>query len=98
MALETTYRDGLQSDTTYLIGQTMEGETILLPKQMMEQANVITIGENELLEDAVGRESALDIQEDEDGPSSPIRGTFDMPAVGYASRGNLVTCVTGSFD
>ena len=97
MALETTYRDGLQSDTTYLIGQTMEGETILLPKQMMEQANVITIGENELLEDAVGRESALDM-DDEDGPSSPIRGTFDMPAVGYTSCGNLVTCVTGSFD
>ncbi|CAF5225730.1 unnamed protein product, partial [Rotaria magnacalcarata] len=44
VALETNYRDALELNTTYLVGKTLEGETMLLPKQLMEQGDVITIG------------------------------------------------------
>ncbi|CAF4963350.1 unnamed protein product, partial [Rotaria socialis] len=44
------YRDALELNTTYLVGKTLEGETMLLPKQLMEQGDVITIGENNSIE------------------------------------------------
>lgn len=111
VALETTYRDALELNTTYLIGQTLAGETMLLPKQLMDHANVITINDNDLIEAEEATQSILsDIhrfndQEEEDDddddrppPSSSIQGTFDMVKIPYACHGNLVTCVTGSFD
>ncbi|CAF4099531.1 unnamed protein product, partial [Rotaria magnacalcarata] len=50
VALETNYRDALELNTTYLVGKTLEGETMLLPKQLMEQGDVITIGENSTID------------------------------------------------
>ncbi|CAF5006432.1 unnamed protein product, partial [Rotaria sp. Silwood1] len=73
IALETTYRDGLELNTTYLVGKTLDGETMLLPKQLMEQANVITINENNTIEDEQTDEKYLDIsyeKEDNDKQTS----------------------------
>ena len=109
VALETTFRDALELNTTYVIGQTMAGETMLLPKQLMEQANVITIDENDLIEAAEEATQNIlsdthrsdDKDDDDDNrppPSSTMQGTFDMVKIPYACHGNLVTCMTGSFD
>ena len=91
VGLETTFRDGLELNTTYLIGQTLEGETMLFPKQMLEQGNVIPISETDLIEE---------VEETPSPPPTPAPSepTFEMSKTPYACRGNLVTCVTGSFD
>ncbi|CAF0892141.1 unnamed protein product [Rotaria sp. Silwood1] len=97
IALETTYRDGLELNTTYLVGKTLDGETMLLPKQLMEQANVITINENNTIEDEQTDEKYLDIsyeKEDNDKQTS----VKEILKASYVSEGNVVRCVTGSFD
>ncbi|CAF4645350.1 unnamed protein product [Rotaria sp. Silwood1] len=97
IALETTYRDGLELNTTYLVGKTLDGETMLLPKQLMEQANVITINENNTIEDEQTDEKYLDIsyeKEDNDKQTS----VKEILKASYISEGNVVRCVTGSFD
>ena len=68
---------------------------MLLPKQLMEQANVITISENNLLEDAqITNSDASDGDEDE---QKQITVT-DIIKTPYISQGNVVRCVTGSFN
>ncbi|CAF1037693.1 unnamed protein product [Rotaria sordida] len=97
VGLETTYRDGLELNTTYLVGKTLDGETILLPKQLMEQANVITINENNIIEDEQIDEKNSDISnenEDNDKQTS----VQEILKTSYVSEGNVVRCVTGSFD
>lgn len=90
VGLETTFRDGLELNTTYLIGETLNGEKMLFPKQMMEQGNVIPISEKDLIEEVE--------QIEEEKTLPPIQQTFEMSKIPYACHGNLVTCVTGSFD
>jgi hypothetical protein len=97
VALETNYRDALELNTTYLVGKTLEGETMLLPKQLMEQANVITISENNLLEDDQIEDNHSDISDDDDDDQKQISVT-DIIKTPYISQGNVVRCVTGSFD
>ena len=103
MALETTYRDALESNTTYLVGETLEGETMLLPKQLIEQANVITINDND---NAVPEEKqAEDMSETNhldtcnvtkrEEKTVSLRDILKTP---YSCEGNVVRCVTGSFD
>ena len=102
VGLETTYRDALELNTTYLVGKTLEGETMLLPKQLMEQANVITINENNLLEDEQienhhHHPNVSDDEGDDDDDQQQITVT-DIIKTPYVSLGNVVRCVTGSFD
>jgi hypothetical protein len=92
----------LELNTTYLVGKTLEGETILLPKQLMEQANVITISENNLLEDEQIENHHTDVSDandddDDDDHQKQITVT-DIIKTPYVSQGNVVRCVTGSFD
>lgn len=92
VGLETTYRDDLELNTTYVVGQTLEGETMLLPKQLMEQANIITINEDNILEDEpIENNNHLDI-------SDKQISVTDIMKTPYISQGNVVRCVTGSFD
>lgn len=116
--METTYRDGLELNTTYLVGKTLEGETMLLPKQLMEQANVITIDENNTIENDqidfepidenhlyLTDEQPPEILEEKQSDLSdegqinykqtPLQ---DILKTSYISQGNVVRCVTGSFD
>ncbi|CAF1637319.1 unnamed protein product [Adineta ricciae] len=103
VALETTYRDALESNTTYLVGETLEGETMLLPKQLIEQANVITINDND---NAIPEEKQTEdmfetnhldtcnVTKREEKTVS-LRDILKTP---YSCEGNVVRCVTGSFD
>lgn len=91
VGLETTYRDSLELNTTYLVGETLEGETMLLPKQLIEQANVITIDEN----NQPDNESFHSDISYEDKQSISVT---DIIKTTYTSQGNVVRCVTGSFD
>ncbi len=94
VALETTYRDDLELNTTYLVGKTLEGETMLLPKQLIEQANVITLNENNnIIEDEQIEDNQSDISDNNEQIS-----VTDIIKTPYISQGNVVRCVTGSFD
>lgn len=83
VALETTYRDALELNTTYLLGKTFEGETMLLPKQLIEQADSFSMNENPQPSD-----------HDEHTPIS----MSEILKTTYSSHGNVVRCVTGSFN
>lgn len=113
VGLETTYRDGLEPNTTYIVGETLDGETMLLPKQLMEQANVITIDENNLIEDEqidgkqfnVSHEKSCDISYEKPSETSDEYKKLttqttvnEILKTSYISQGNVVRCVTGSFD
>ncbi|CAF0919223.1 unnamed protein product [Adineta steineri] len=113
VALETTYRDALELNTTYLVGKTLEGETMLLPKQLIEQANVITINDDHSIkEEEEGEEEEEGDDEDDteeldkihldianenkhDEKQTSVKDIIKTP---YISQGNVVRCVTGSFD
>jgi len=95
VALETTYRDDLEFNTTYLVGKTLEGETILLPKQLIEQANIITISDNNLIDEEQIEKQHLDISDENDNKQISVTDIIKTP---YISQGNVVRCVTGSFD
>ena len=95
VGLETTFRDGLELNTTYVIGQTLDGEMMLLPKQLIAETNIITMNEDE----EQVKPTDPEIIEDDEHSSSPVmERTFQMNKTVYACYGNLVTCVTGSFD
>jgi len=102
--LESTYRQSLNLNTTYLIGKTLEGQMILLPKQLIEQADVITITDNHnihLQQEQLNNSSSMDysdISDDEDITPSKTKGTFKPTKTPYTSQGNVVTCITGSFN
>ena len=49
MTLESTYRHTLELNTTYLVGKTREGHMILLPKHLIEHANLITFLDQDVL-------------------------------------------------
>lgn len=88
VSLESTYRENLKANTTYLIGKTFEGQTILLPKDLLEQSNLQT-----------DRNSSTD-DNDDDKPCSlsNSKDCFQLTKTPYTSQGNLVKCVTGSFN
>ena len=90
VALETTYRDGLELNTTYLVGRTLENETMLVPKQLIEQANVITINDNHINEDEQIKTNMSD--------NHSQTSVTDILKTPYISQGNVIRCVTGSFD
>jgi len=100
--LESTYRQSLNLNTTYLIGKTLEGQMILLPKQLIEQANIITITDDNILEqEQTNNLSSIDysdISDDEGLEPSRKKGLFKPSKTTYTSQGNVVTCITGSFN
>jgi hypothetical protein len=105
--LEPTYRQDLKLNTTYLIGKTIEGQMILLPKQLIEQANVITITDNDISQQQQQQQEQTnnlssidysDISDDEDIEPSRKKGIFKTSKTTYTSQGNVVTCITGSFN
>ena len=108
VALESTYRHNLQLNTTYIIGKTIEGQSILLPKQIIEHDNIITLMDNEIVQhEKMNISSAMnysdisnDEEEDKDDNKKLFRknDTSQTTRMGYTSQGNVVTCVTGSFD
>jgi hypothetical protein len=102
--LESTHRQSLTLNTTYLIGKTMDEQIILLPKQLIEQANVITLtddGDFRRQEQTNYLPSIdySDISED-DEVIEPFRKKeiFKSTKTPYTSQGNVVTCITGSFN
>ncbi|CAF2965068.1 unnamed protein product [Rotaria sp. Silwood2] len=104
VTLESTYRHNLELNTTYLIGKTIEGQIILVPKQLIEPDNIITITDNIILQQ---QESNItpsmnysDVPNDDDDDIEPFTKTetFKTTKTAYTSQGNVVTCVTGSFD
>lgn len=60
---------------------------ILLPKDLIEQANIITMDENQ-----------IDLSDEETIEPSRKQGEFQSSKFAYTSQGNVVTCVTGSFN
>lgn len=86
VGLETTYRDGLELNTTYVVGKSLTGETMLLPKQLLNQVDVITIDQQA----PTPVQHLVKINE-----SVSISDILKTP---YLSQGNVVRCVTGSFD
>ena len=95
VALESTFRDALEMNTTYLVGKTLEGETMLLPKQLIEQGNIVTIDETSpLLNDDEPIEESPSV----DYLPPQITSVTDILKTPYISQGNVVRCVTGSFD
>lgn len=89
-------------NTTYLVGKTLEGETMLLPKQLIEQGDIITINENDqFLHNEQIEESLSNDDDNSPLPTSPppqITSVTDILKTPYISQGNVVRCVTGSFD
>jgi hypothetical protein len=71
---------------------------MLLPKQLIEQANVITINENNIIEDEEEiNMNHLDISDENKHDDKQI-SVKDILKTSYISQGNVVRCVTGSFD
>ncbi|CAF0933838.1 unnamed protein product [Rotaria sp. Silwood1] len=115
VTLESSYRNNLELNTTYLIGKTTEGQIILVPKQLIEPDNIITITDNIILQQQepnimpsmnysdMSIDSNDDDDDDDDNDENDIepltkKGTFKTTKTAYTSQGNVVTCVTGSFD
>jgi hypothetical protein len=101
VTLESTYRQNLELNTTYLVGKTLEGQMILLPKQLIEQANVITVTDNDILQhEQIDILPSTNYSDMSDEDTEPLRkkGTFKTTNKAYTSQGNVVTCITGSFD
>jgi hypothetical protein len=100
--LESTYRQNLKLNTTYLIGKTLEEQMILLPKQLLEQANIITITDDNILQqEQTNNLSSIDysdISDDEDIEPLRKKELFKPTKTTYTSQGNVVTCITGSFN
>lgn len=92
VSLESTYRQNLKSNTTYVIGETPQGQMILLPKDLIEQANIMTMNDNDDDEDEQDEEEEKKIE------SSRQQGEVPLKKSAYTSQGNVVTCVTGSFN
>lgn len=68
---------------------------MLVPKQLIDQANVITIDEKSAPEadDENQWETPPDNKRNENSSSMS-----DILKAAYSSQGNVVRCVTGSFD
>lgn len=88
VTLESTYRDNLALNTTYLVGKTLEGQMFLLSKQLLEQADATS---------KISREGEDEDDDDEQSSRTPAR-VFQTRQTTYTSQGNVVTCITGSFD
>ena len=103
VSLESTYRENLKLNTTYLIGTTLEEQIVLLPKQLIEQANVITITDDDNVQDHTNNSSSTeysdnDNDDDDEIVRSKTRENFQSTKTPYTSQGNVVTCITGSFN
>ncbi|CAF1305452.1 unnamed protein product [Rotaria sordida] len=105
VTLESTYRQNLELNTTYLIGKTIEGQIILLQKQLIEPDNIITITDDIILQQQKPNiisslnSSVKSNDDDEDEIESlKKKGPFETTKTAYTSQGNVVTCITGSFD
>ena len=94
--LESNFRQNLKLNTTYLIGTTVEEQMVLLPKQLIEQANVITIPDDDSLQEQINHSSSTDGEDESE--SLQKREHFRSSKTPYTSQGNVVTCVTGSFN
>jgi hypothetical protein len=96
VTLESTYRHGLQLNTTYLIGTTIEGQMILLPKQLIQ------LTDNDILQqqqtNILLSKDYSDISDEEDIEPRRKKKIFKPTKTAYASHGNVVTCITGSFN
>ena len=96
VSLESNYRQNLKSNTTYLIGETPQGQMILLPKDLIEQANIMTKTADDVDDEQV------DVSDEEETmmkiDSLRQQGDFPSNKSAYTSQGNVVTCVTGSFN
>lgn len=101
VTLESNYRHNLELNTTYLIGKTTEGQMFLLPKQLVEQANTAMSTDGSAVHESFPAIDYSDVSEDEESEcKTPSRksGTFQTAKSAYSSQGNIVTCVTGSFN
>ena len=107
VSLESTYRHDLEPNTTYLIGKTVEGQMFLLSKQLAEQANsMASINGSAALQQQGGNDvfpaiDYSDVSDDEDSEyakSTRKPKAFRTAKSAYTSQGNIVTCVTGSFN
>ncbi|CAF0899500.1 unnamed protein product [Adineta ricciae] len=90
VSLESTYRYSLQLNTTYLIRTLNDGQMILLPKELFER-----ISDKSILP-STDYSQVSDDGEDLETPKEP--SLFQSSKTSYASHGNVVTCVTGSFN
>lgn len=82
VALESNFRHDLQPNTTYLVEQTPHGQMLLVPKQTVEISD-----STEILEENI-----------ENAEQENNQQIFPKHKLRYACYGNLVTCVTGSFN
>lgn len=104
--LESTYRHSLELDTTYIIGKTNDGQTVLLPKKLIEQENLVTLADNliprRLKTDSASSTNESDISDNgktsDDEKLCKKKKIFNTTKTAYTSQGNVVTCVTGSFN
>lgn len=100
--LESTYRHDLQLNTTYFLVETIAGQTILLSKSVLEESNLISLmdsnknrRENNDQIDYQSEESEVEEDRNKFRQSIDIFHSMQTP---YRSQGNVVTCVTGSFN
>ncbi|UJR27983.1 hypothetical protein I4U23_009241 [Adineta vaga] len=95
VSLESSYRHNLQLDKTYLIRTTNEGQMILLSKDLLEEANVLAISNTNLSSST----DYSNVSDDDDNLESTRKtSSFQFTKTSYTSHGNVVTCVTGSFN
>jgi hypothetical protein len=66
----------------------------------MEQANIITINENNFIENQPIENNHLDISDENENENTQDKqiSVTDIIKTSYISQGNVVRCVTGSFD
>ncbi|CAF1423705.1 unnamed protein product [Rotaria magnacalcarata] len=108
--LETTYRHSLELNTTYLIHKTIDGQMILVPKKLIEQEGLNSITDDIILQrlntDSIPSTNYSDISNDDDNDNDDEediepckkKRIFKTAKTTYTSQGNVVTCVTGSFN
>ncbi|CAF0754565.1 unnamed protein product [Adineta steineri] len=100
VSLESTYRDNLQLNTTYLIRTINDGQMILLPKKLLEQANIIPIIDNDILQqqqtNILHSTDYSDLSDDEDKEPLREKGIFKSTKTAYTSHGNVVTSLTNT--
>jgi hypothetical protein len=76
---------------------------ILLPKHLIEQANLITFIDQDTLRKQQQHNNRLpsieysDVSDDDDDTRHAAR-RVNTARTAYTSQGNIVTCMTGSFD
>ena len=95
--LESSYREQLQLNTTYFIVETVEGEMFLAPKTLFDHNPLMSLIDS----DETEKENELsEISDDEDliRSQKAIDVFHTVMQTPYRSLGNVVTCITGSFN